>query len=263
MNIEEYIASGLLEQYALDSLSIEQRLDVESNIDRYPALKEELEKIEIAIEEYAILNAKQLSKQRSNVIWDAIKKTINTTIDNNYQTTKQLNWTNYFAIAACLAAVMLAAAWALQYNKTQTQLVANKAQQDSIIKISAAYTQLQYELATKTNDLQIVSSSEYKKIVIAPTDTTQKSALAQVYYNKKQQKVFVQLVSNEPLPQGKQYQLWALYQGKPIDAGVIAFNAQLQASISMPNAEAFAITIEPMGGSKTPTMQALVALGTI
>jgi len=61
------------------------------------------------------------------------------------------------------------------------------------------------------------------------------------------------------LPQpaaGKQYQLWAIVDGVPVDAGLLETNAPV-AFVKMkniPKAQAFAITLENTGGNKTPTM---------
>ena len=71
-------------------------------------------------------------------------------------------------------------------------------------------------------------------------------------------------IDNLPaLPSDKQYQLWALKGGVPIDLGVMDDSTLLQFQKSTRLAEAFAITIEKAGGSPTPTMTELIMLGKI
>ncbi len=69
-----------------------------------------------------------------------------------------------------------------------------------------------------------------------------------------------------PPPAGKQYQLWALVDGQPRDMGILALEA---ADLSLANvpfvagAGAFAITIEPLGGSPSPSLDQLVMMGAV
>lgn len=62
-----------------------------------------------------------------------------------------------------------------------------------------------------------------------------------------------------------QYQLWALVNGKPVDLGVFdraeadTINMKLMKPVAL--AGAFAVTLEPRGGSVNPTMTEMVAIG--
>ena len=53
MNIQEYIESGILEQYCLNALNEQERADMLKNCSLYPEIKEELAAIEIAFENLA------------------------------------------------------------------------------------------------------------------------------------------------------------------------------------------------------------------
>ena len=68
-------------------------------------------------------------------------------------------------------------------------------------------------------------------------------------------------------PAGKQYQLWALDKGKPVDAGVLAAvtaaGDSLQQMKDIASAQAFAMTIEPRGGSVNPTLSTMTVMGQI
>ena len=70
------------------------------------------------------------------------------------------------------------------------------------------------------------------------------------------------MVNNLPAPtSGKQYQLWAILNGQPVDLGVIPNDIFVQKKallLTMKNtigAQAFAITLEKMGGNPTPEGQ--------
>ncbi len=86
-----------------------------------------------------------------------------------------------------------------------------------------------------------------------------------VYWSPEQQKVYLNAVQLPPAPDGKQYQLWALDNGKPIDAGVLQTNGNpsLQQMKQIAAAQAFAITLEPTGGSASPTLDQMYVMGEV
>lgn len=57
MLLEEIMESGLLEFYVIGDLSDQEISEVENAIDKYPALKEEIRTIELALEKYAQAHA--------------------------------------------------------------------------------------------------------------------------------------------------------------------------------------------------------------
>lgn len=82
------------------------------------------------------------------------------------------------------------------------------------------------------------------------------NAIAMVYWNPATGSIALSVEGLPAPPDDKQYQLWALADGKPIDAGVFDLNDQPEAVHHMKNinqAEAFAITLEPRGGMPAPT----------
>ena len=71
MNLQEYIASGILELYVLGELTEQERSDVEKNLAHYPELREELARIEETQER---LLMKAAIKPRASVKADLFKK---------------------------------------------------------------------------------------------------------------------------------------------------------------------------------------------
>jgi anti-sigma-K factor RskA len=62
---------------------------------------------------------------------------------------------------------------------------------------------------------------------------------------------------------GKQFQLWAIVDNKPVDAGVIDACTGLCKMKNIPRASAFAITLEKKGGSATPSLDQMYVLGKV
>jgi hypothetical protein len=58
----------------------------------------------------------------------------------------------------------------------------------------------------------------------------------------------------------KQYQLWAIVSGKPVSLGVLDSSNTMQEGLPVSNPQAFAITLEPSGGSINPTMDQMYAM---
>ncbi len=88
---------------------------------------------------------------------------------------------------------------------------------------------------------------------------------ANIYWNSTTEIVYLDVKSLPDAPNGKQYQLWALKDGKPIDMGV--FNAvdtekALLEMGSVPGADAFAVTLEKAGGVPSPTLEEMYVYGT-
>ncbi len=86
------------------------------------------------------------------------------------------------------------------------------------------------------------------------------------FWNPETKKIYVEVMSLPVPPPDKQYQLWALSNGKPIDAGVMDVDPSdksLHEMKSMEDAQAFAITLEPKGGSVNPTMDEMYVMGNV
>ena len=87
---------------------------------------------------------------------------------------------------------------------------------------------------------------------------------ANIYWNSTTETVYLDIKSLPEAPSGKQYQLWALKDGAPIDMGV--FNAldtkeKLLEMGSVPGADAFAVTLENAGGVASPTLEEMYVYG--
>jgi anti-sigma-K factor RskA len=91
------------------------------------------------------------------------------------------------------------------------------------------------------------------------------SSMTTVYWNTESKDVYL-LVNQLPKPvAGKQYQLWAIVDGKPVDAGTFDLGEGVSfiKLKKIPKAEAFAVTLEKTGGSETPTMDAMYVMGKV
>jgi anti-sigma-K factor RskA len=91
-------------------------------------------------------------------------------------------------------------------------------------------------------------------------------AFAFVYVNNIRKTSFLDVVKLPDPPAEKQYQLWAIVDGKPTDMGVFALtteNGALQTVPFIENAQAYAVTLEPKGGSVAPTLDQMYVVGSV
>jgi anti-sigma-K factor RskA len=79
-------------------------------------------------------------------------------------------------------------------------------------------------------------------------------SMATVLWDTRSKDVYL-MVNNLPMPEtGKQYQLWAIVDNKPIDAGMLdmSHDHMMVKMKNIPRAQLFAITLEQQGGSSLP-----------
>jgi hypothetical protein len=110
--------------------------------------------------------------------------------------------------------------------------------------------------------MRIIQNPDMKVITLTGT-TGKENNLAAVYWDTKTKDVYLLPTRMDATPSDKQYQLWAIVDGKPVDAGVIGECNGLCPMKNIPNAQAFAITLEKKGGSPAPTLSAMYVLGEI
>jgi anti-sigma-K factor RskA len=269
-DLKAYIESGILELYVLGDVTQAEKLQVEEMASKHPAIKAELDEIERSMELYAEENAVEPSEQLRGRILGSLLTNFGD--DNNFPTSthverekvvvmqqdKESNFYKY-AFAACLA-LLLASVVALynlysRLNDTNTQLSAMQAQNQHFSNTVSA----------KDSELNLLRDTSYKLIHLRGTAKSPESIMT-VAFSPSKQKVVIDMASLK-LPandQTHQYQLWALVGGKPVDLGV--FDATSDSSgfknmKAIASADAFAVTLEPRGGSASPTLSEMVVLG--
>ena len=90
------------------------------------------------------------------------------------------------------------------------------------------------------------------------------TSMATIYWNKTSTEVYLMINNLPKNSSGKQYQLWAIVNGKPVSAGVFDMNENdpVMKMSNVSGAQAFAVTLEEKGGSESPK-GAMYVLGSI
>ncbi len=269
-DIKAYIESGILELYVLGDVTHDEKLQVEELAAKHPSIKAELYEIERSMEAYAQNYAVEPDEQLRARILNSVLTNFGD--DSNFEPEKEevtdnvislpsrKAYTFYkYAFAACLA-LLLASSAALisMYGKLQ----------DSNTQIAALQLNNQHIATTasfREGELQVLRDSTFKFLKLQGLPKTPQAQLT-VAWSPARKKVWIDLRSLKIAQndEAHQYQLWALVGGKPVDLGVFdktSDSSDMKEMKPIASAQAFAVTLEPKGGSLSPTMDQMVVLG--
>ena len=260
MNIEEYIASGILELYVAGSLSEEETQEVYQIIMKHPELQEEVLNIEKAI----LSLTAAVAPFESKYLFIYIKEKIGL----NGPKIIPLNQKKLFRYTGWAASILLLGGftWALiENNDIKNDLKIVEAQKENL--------ELQIENASHNlNEAeQLIAVLRDRNIISIPLDgqAVFPEAYAKVYWDKKQNNIYLDAQGLPDPPKGKVYQVWSLTLNPltPTSLGTIDnFTSDDNKIFSIENtnqSEAFGITLEPEGGSVSPTLEQLYTLGVL
>ncbi|MCF0071930.1 anti-sigma factor [Dyadobacter sp. CY261] len=297
MNIQAYIESGILEEYVLGTVSPQEKQEVECMSHIYPEIKEELLRTESALEEYALkhqatpppslkesifaqmsFDAAAEEDTKSEEPTDekivsladgtAVVQPADTdarVIDNAFDRVETKEVTPFWSKLAVAAAVLLAvfAGWsAMQMTDLKSANNKMAAEVQSMqADMAGIRSQAEYNQALAT----LFRSPSYKHVHLAGLPKSPESAVS-AFWNTATNEVLIDVQNLPAAPQGKQYQLWSIVDGKPVDIGMIdnAFTGKvLKMKNTKAGSAAFAITLEKEGGNPTPTMEEMYVMGKV
>lgn len=264
MNIKEYISSGVLESYVLGSLTEQEKTEVERDIQRFSELKEELIKVE---ETQKLLLLKAAIKPRESVKEGLFAKIGTSSEQKTVKIDRSDSLSGFwrFAVAASITIALIASYLAYNYRSkwksTKNDLIALQGQN---LRVAEDYNQVNQNLDKLKNEVEVLTDPEFVRVVMKGTPKSPES-LAAVYWNESSREVYLRIERMKELSSENQYQLWAIIDGKPVDAGV--FDASTAGLLKMKEiskgAKLFAVTIEPRGGKQSPTLETMQVAGEV
>jgi anti-sigma-K factor RskA len=256
VKLEEYISSGVLEAYALGELSDNERIQVEKYLEQYPELREELRKIEQTQEEFLMASAVVPRASLKNEIIDRVHR-------EPARTVVQMSFWKFAAAASVTMAVVstfLAIDYRTRWKESESDLTNLIAERQ---EMAQNYNQVNDRLNRMENDLEVMDNPKFQRVTMASTSKENPDAMASVYWNSSSNEVYLRIQNLKELTRDQQYQLWAIIDGKPVDAGV--FDGRVAGLIKMKaitkGAVTFAVTIEPRGGKSSPTLETMQVAG--
>lgn len=273
MNIQAYIASGLIENHVLGLTSQAEAVELERMCQQYPEIQQALREAEDALANYALLHSETPPANTKNKILQTLMdggeinqvgngalEQIPAEQNTPVSTTKISSLTRIIAIAASVLFVSSVVFHMVKVADYQNQI--HQLQQEKTDLIAQNET-FMAQIQRANREITIIGDPAFKTVILDGVPGHDESR-ALVYWDVNSNEVYLKPDNLPALPEDKQYQLWGIVDGQPVSAGVYdaADGEQgFQQMLSFAKADMFAITIEQAGGSEHPTLDQMVVAG--
>jgi anti-sigma-K factor RskA len=261
METKAYIESGILELYVYGLLSESENIEVAEMAKNNPEINDEI----IAIEKAIVALSSSFSPFHSVANFEKIKAKLDLKHTEVIPLETSRNWSQYIGWAA---AILLLVGIGYQYNQlnlSNTQVATTEIEKT---KLEKEFNVLKLKNQANESSLAVVRDTKNTVIALGGQAVAPES-FAKVYWNQESKTVYIDATGLPEPPKGMVYQIWALKLNPltPTSIGLLenfdTNNQKIFAVNKADEAEAFGITLEPAGGSLTPTMEQLYTLGKV
>jgi anti-sigma-K factor RskA len=262
MEAKEYIESGILELYVYGLLTEAENDEVNAMANKNPEIKTEILSIEKAI----INLSSSFSPFLSHSQFEKIKAQLELKHSKVVDLKSRSSMPTYIGWAASIALLI---GIGFQYSK----LNENKKEINNINVEKSKLQETVVDLETKNKATETVLNvirDDNNTVVTLGGQAAAPTAKAKIYWNQQTQAVYVDASGLPEPPEGKVYQIWSLKLTPaltPTSIGLLTDFHGNQSKVfavdKTSGAEAFGITLEPAGGSASPTMEQLYTLGKV
>lgn len=259
MNSKDIIESGNLELFVYGLLSEEES----QSIVELSQTDETINKEITSIEKSLLVLSSSFSPALSVENFEKIKMKLTFNVSKIVSINSQNNWTKYLGWAASIALFAIFTYQFQRLNRIKTD------QLNEIESLNNIVNTTETDRQTKEQILNILRDKS-NNVVQLEGQATSPSSYSKIYWNQTTSKVYVDATGLPTPPKGKVYQIWALKLSPsltPTSIGLLSdFEKNDNKFFEVENAndaEAFGITLEPEGGSLTPTLEQLYTLGKV
>jgi anti-sigma-K factor RskA len=271
VDTKAYIESGVIESYVLGLATAEEAAELELLCMQHADIKNAVDEFAALMEAHAFNNAvtpppavkdkvmltlaAEFEEEKNKVVpvipmQVADKETIIAAPKSAWR---------YLAAASI---ILLVASTALNFYFYSSY----KASNEKYVALLEERNSLQASNDIYRTNMNIIKDTNVHKIDLKTVKPDQYN-LAAVFWNKKTSEVYIMPASMAALPADKQYELWAIVDGAPVNIGALE-NCDKQSLCKMLNVsktpQLFAITIEDKGAIKaTPNMPGMVVAGEV
>lgn len=263
MTTKDYIESGLLELYVYGTLPEKEQAQVAADVAKDPELQAEVNAIEASL--------LKLSKATSAGLSASVKKELLQKINQRATQSKpkvKIITSNYSYFGWAAAILLLGGIlWLLKLNQDI---------QEELKVVSTELESKEIQVANSTQKaqhledlLQQMAQPNTRKLTLPGNDLNAPNAAVAAFYDDEANELILDISRLPEAPEGMVYQAWSLTFEPltPNSIGVLAESGSPDNKIfrlqDIPRSEGFGITLEPAGGSQSPNLEQLYALGTI
>jgi len=266
LDIKAYIESGILEQHVLGMSTPQESAEVIRYAAKYPVLQEEINSIEETLFKFGQAQAINPSVDlKAKIISQLDAKVYDLPNDKNTPPKDESTGMSRWELLGMILAIIFAAG-TYYFHKQNNALVNEKNELQT--KHQALLAQCEKNKngeAILIKHMAVLKDLNTQPVVMEGTPLSPESN-AVVYWNGDSKSALLNIASL-PIPsKDKQYQLWAIVDGKPVDMGVFDLGQDIAKLKEVPfiqNPQAFAVTLEPLGGVESPTMDQMYVVGNI
>ncbi len=262
MEAQEYIDSGILELYVYGLLTETENLEIAEMAKKNPEMDREIIEIEKAI----VALSSSFSPFHSVANFEKIKARLELKHGKVVEMKPTSKWSQYVGWAAAVLLLLGLGYQTLELTKTK-DAIATVGNEKTKIEREFAYLDQQNKETQK--NLTIVRDIKNTGVTLGG-QAVSPTSFAKVYWNKDTKTTYIDAAGLPKPPKGMVYQVWALKLSPvltPTSIGLLSDfegNSNKIFAVERTNeAEAFGITLEPAGGSLTPTMTQLYTLGKV
>jgi anti-sigma-K factor RskA len=273
---QDYINSGMLELYAAGALTQQERLEVEEAAASSQEVHAALMEACATMENYALSHAVEPKPELKDRIMQQIVANENpleerlaeqeTTVYPMYSDFEKESSPYKWMFAASVVLFLLSGFMSFRFyqnwKEAESRLAVALASEQTLAQ---NYNTASFKMEQQELLLSILRDEDYKAVKLQGVEA-HPDARVMVYWNPERKQVYLDILQLPEPPSGKQYQLWALDQGNPVNAGMVKLGSNqkgMQEMKEIRTAQAFAITLEPAGGSEHPTLEEMYVLGEI
>ena len=265
MEVDEYIASGILEMYVAGLLTEDENLEVRQHAAEHAKINDEILAIEAAVLELTRILAPEYVHRKG---FDDIKARIGEQDDVivvKLPTEETSSWNRYIGWAAALL-LGVGLVWFYVQNTRLKSEVRMATEQNEVLE-----QQIFEARGSLENTEQLLESLRDRNVTVVALGGQEVSpdSYAKAYWNKEENKVLIDAQGLPEPPEGMVYQVWSLKMDPltPTSVGLLenfTDDGNKVFTLNNPNqSEAFGITLEPDGGSEKPTLEQLYTLGAV
>ncbi|RYF91798.1 MAG: anti-sigma factor [Chitinophagaceae bacterium] len=250
MKQEDIISSGLLELYVSGIASPQEEALVLQWVEEFPEVREELKEIEEIMEQYAMIEGIAPNERVKARLQERLQLKGTADTDDSAAVLPMLNRWKSIAAAAILLLAGSAIINFVYINKLKQERLANASAQQELLLAKQQFDDVNKEM-------EIVHNRYSQAVSLAGLEAAPE-ATAKIFWIKNSGEIYLDPTHLPAAPTGKQYQLWGIVNGQPVDAGLIiptgngTVRLQKMKSFGRVKVEAFAVTLEDAGGSATP-----------
>jgi len=271
LDIQAYISSGIIENYVLGATTSEESAEVERLADEHPEIRQEIEANKHALLAYVLefeqeppadIRDKVLDKldqlaaedEEMNFSADDLDDTA--TIEREIAQIQQnpvrklFPFKTYLIAASFVLLVVSVSANVYFYSKwNETRDDLRSALLDKQVMASKLRVKETKE-AEMGEELALMKSPKVASVKLTAVKGKPECS-AKIYWDTKSKFVYIDASDLPEPPKNKQYQLWYIDGENVVDAGVFDMGnkaGKLQKLKLVPNAQAFAVTLEKYGG---------------